>query len=226
MRVNNRKVLTGFAKASISIEFSALRQHCELVASMIDAEKTKLAKEINKLISSSDQETSDYDDHLSDQHWMIHEVLPRLQWQSQLLTIYASFEHMLHEICDTVKSKIKSQLSFRDLGGQGIHRARNYLVKIGEIEQPFKTKGWQRAALIGEIRNVIAHRRGEIDLKAHQTLSERLEKEEHIELRKLHEDSTEAQIIFDHNFIKETIRDLNAFISSIANFELPLKTAD
>ncbi|AQT94922.1 hypothetical protein [Pseudomonas azotoformans] len=221
MRPNDEKLITGFARAGIIIEMNALLQHCDLVASMMDNEQTKLEEEFRKAAAcESNLDNSDYTDHLSDEHWMIHTVLPRLQWQSQFLTVYATIEHILNEICEIVRRKTNSKLSFKDLDGSGIHRARNYLVKIGGIEEPFQTEKWQRIKLLGEIRNIIAHRRGEIDIINNTNLSNRLQAEEHLELRKLHEESFEAEIIFNHKFIKEAIRDSSSFISSITNFKL------
>ena len=157
MRSNDEKLITGFARVGINIEMNALLQHCELVASMMNNEQTKLDEELKKAAAcESSLVDSDSADHLNDEYWMIHTVLPRLQWQSQFLTVYATMEHILNEICEIVRRKTNSKLSFKDLDGSGIHRARNYLVKIGGIEEPFQTEKWQRIKLLGE-KGILSH---------------------------------------------------------------------
>lgn len=221
MKTNNLELITGFARAAITIEMNALMQHCELVERMLRSEQVNLQAEFQKLAARPfDSDDSDYDDHLSDEHWMMHTVLPRLQWQSQLLTVYASVEHVLNEFCEVVRQKKGSKLSFKDLGGNGITRARNYLVKVGGIEQPFQTHKWQRIKLLSDVRNIVAHRRGEIDIAASKELVARLQVEENLEVRILHEESQEAEIVFDHKFIKQAIKDSSSFLSSIARFRL------
>lgn len=120
-------------------------------------------------------------------------------------------------------------LSFKDLSGQGITRARNYLVKVVGIEQPFQTSNWQRAKFLADVRNAIVHRNAEIDFTPTnpKSLSAKLSNEPFVNLYKVISDADDAEIIIGYEFVKASLDELSAVIHDVCDYQLyPELTTD
>lgn len=218
----HKRIATGFDRALL-FEFDALEEHRLFAARSLSRAIKSLEKRVSDGAEAMDEEERDaYLEFMNEEYITINEVLPRVQWNSQFLVVYATFEHLLNELCRVVQRRSGFDLSFKDLGGLGIERSKNYLSKVAGVSAPFQTPYWQRAKLLGEVRNVITHRNGEIDLVAgnKSSLGVRLAKEKHLVLKKYVQDQEDAQIILSNNFIKESISDLRRVLISICNYEL------
>ncbi|VAW88886.1 hypothetical protein MNBD_GAMMA18-97 [hydrothermal vent metagenome] len=106
---------------------------------------------------------------------------------------------MLNELCRIVKRRSGFDLLLKDISGQGIERSKNYLSKVAGVKSPFQSQSWNRAKLLAEIRNAIAHKNGEIELaqKNQSCLGTRLSKEKNLMLKKVIPDQEDAQIILN-----------------------------
>ena len=107
-------------------------------------------------------------------------------------------------------------------GGLGIERAKNYLSKVAGVKTPFEKPSWQRAKLLGEIRNAIAHRNGEVDYPLYdkKSLGARLSKESHLQLKKHIPDQEDAELILSSEFIRQSIVELRDVLVNVCNYEL------
>nr|WP_295713479.1 hypothetical protein [uncultured Halomonas sp.] len=218
----HKRIATGFDRALL-FEFDALEEHRSFAANSLSGAIKSLEKKINQGVDAVDEEDRDaYREHMNEEYITISEVLPRVQWNSQFLVVYATFEHLLNEICRIVQRRSSFNLSFKDLNGSGIERSKNYLSKVAGVTTPFQTTHWQRAKLLGEVRNIIAHRNGEVDLPPgnNNCLGAKLSKEKHLVLKKYIPDQDDAQIILSEKFIKESISDLRKVLISIFDYEL------
>ena len=114
------------------------------------------------------------------------------------------------------------KLSFKDLSGQGITRARNYLVKVAGIETPFQSSNWQRVKLLAEVRNALVHRNSEIEytLSDMKSLSAKLAKEKHVNLYRVIPNQEDAEIILYYEFVKNSFTELRNVVADICNYEL------
>ncbi len=178
-----------------------------------------MAKEVAAL---DDEQRDAYHDHMYDECVNVNEVLPRIQWNSEFLVVYSTFEHMLNELCRIVQRRSAFDLSFRDLGGLGIERAKNYLSKVAGVKTPFEKPSWQRARLLGEIRNAIAHRNGEVDWTPNdqRSLGARLSKEPHLQLKKPIPEQEDAQLVLNSEFVRQSIAELRDVLVKVCNYEL------
>jgi hypothetical protein len=218
----HKRIVTGFDRALL-FEFDALEDHRLFAARSLSRAIKSLEKRVSDGAEAMDEEERDaYLDFMNEEYITINEVLPRVQWNSQFLVVYATFEHLLNELCRVVQRRSGFDLSFKDLGGLGIERSKNYLSKVAGVKTPFQTSYWQRAKFLGEVRNVIAHRNGEVDLAAgnNSSLGVRLAKEKHLVLKKYIADHEDAQIILSNDFTKESISDLKKVLISICDYEL------
>jgi hypothetical protein len=94
------------------------------------------------------------------------ELLPRLQWNAQLVLAYSTFEHALNRVCALAKARTGSTVDFGRYKGPsgkdtGIFKAKSYLAEIAQITTPFAGAEWDAVVGINKLRNVIAHTSGE-----------------------------------------------------------------
>ncbi|MCY7627752.1 hypothetical protein MH206_01695 [Bacillus altitudinis] len=109
------------------------------------------------------QEADSYADHYMD---IFNENLDyyvnghlQLLRRTTFVEIYFLFEDFMNKKCKLHKELNNSNLSLRDINGQGIERAKIYLTKVCNITEPFKTKEWSNIIEYGKARNAIVHNR-------------------------------------------------------------------
>lgn len=220
---DRRRLAAGFDRVLL-YEFDMLEEHRHFVEVNFSSAAQKLNKryirEI-KAIRDAEQKAT-YAESMIDQYVSVVDELPRLQWYAQFLVVYASFEHALNQLCQIVKRRSNYSLSVTDLAGQGILRASSYLRKVAGVNSPFNTASWNRAVLLGEVRNAIAHRNGRIDLlpQTKSSLAFKLEKISGVRLKQLVPDQEDADIILEPVFVQEAIVTLRAVLADISNYEL------
>jgi len=203
-------------------ELPTYLRHCEVSKRGLADELAQLETEMDKQLTNLDERDQDLFYRDVNDHWIeTAETLPRLQWYSQLLTLYGYFEKLLNDLCVEQREHNKFTLSFKDLHGQGIERARNYLVKIVGLNKSFLTPEWQRIKAIGILRNSVAHRDGFVDFEPNnlKSIYAQLSKISGVELREETMNQEDSQIFFGEQVIIETIELFDIFIRSL-NSEL------
>ncbi len=146
------------------IDFGVMQRHIEVSKKGLKAELEDLEEMMDKEISSLNEHDLDaYFGNINDYWIETAETLPRLQWYAQLLIAYGYFEKLINDVCQEIKSERGISLSLNDLQGQGITRARNYLVGVAHIERPFTGHRWQLIKLVAKLRNAVAHGDGYMD---------------------------------------------------------------
>ncbi|MDG3414738.1 hypothetical protein P5E37_28205 [Vibrio parahaemolyticus] len=199
-------------------ELPTYRRHCEVSERGLAEELSQLESEMDQRISVLSEYEQDYFFRDVNDHWIeTAETLPRLQWYSQLMTVYGYFEKLLNDLCNEQRDSKKLVLTLKDLHGQGIERSRNYLVKLVGLEKSFTTNEWQRIKLIGSLRNSVAHRDGYVDFEPSNPKStySKLSKISGVELRQETQDQEEAQIFFSEQVIIETLELFDTFIRNL-----------
>jgi len=192
--------------------------HCEVSKRGLEDELCHLEEEMEKELCGLDD--SDQDSFLRDvnDHWIeIAETLPRLQWYSQLLVVYGYFEKLLNDLCEEQSISRNINLSLKDLHGQGIERAKNYLVKVVGLGKTFSTQEWQSIMLISVLRNSVAHRDGFIDYEpdSPKSVYSKLSKIKGVELRQKIMDQEVSQIFFNDKVVIDTIGLFDNFIRKL-----------
>jgi hypothetical protein len=216
------EIASGFDRILL-YEFDVLKEHQTFAAKSLFRKKNSLDSEMKKMSVELDaEENRDYFDYMYDEYVTVTENLPRTQWYAQFLIVYSTFEHTLQELCRIVQRRSGFDLSFKDLEGMGITRARNYLVKVASVQPPFQSPAWNRALLLADVRNAIAHRNGEIEYQPgnKKSLSARLMNEKHLKLKQIIADQEDARIILEADFVRESIDTLRNIVADICNFKL------
>ena len=199
-------------------ELPTYLRHCEVSKQGLDRELQQLEDEMDKELSDLNEFEQDSFFRDVNDYWIeTAETLPRLQWYSQLLVVYGYFEKLLNDFCEEQRSSQKLNLSFKDLHGQGIERAKNYLVKVVGVEKTFSTPDWQSIKLIGVLRNSVAHRDGFIDYEpgSPKSVYSKLSRIKGVELRQEIMDQEDAQIFFNEKVVIETLGIFDSFIRNL-----------
>lgn len=89
----------------------------------------------------------------------IAEEFPILLRYSFLVTCYSYLEHEFIKECKIQKKSKSLQLNVTDLNGNGIKRAKDYLIKVANIDFQID-ESWNEIMNIAEIRNSIVHSEG------------------------------------------------------------------
>lgn len=194
-------------------------RHCEV-------SKRGLAEELKALEDEMDVELRKLNEFEQDaffrevnDHWIeTAETLPRLQWYSQLLVTYGFFEKVLNDLCIEQQHASGSKLSFKDLHGQGISRAQNYLSRVIGASDAFTSSEWQSIKLIGVLRNSIAHRDGFIDYEPDKPQSSfsQISKIVGVELRQETIAQEDVQIFFSDGVVVEALNLFDSFFRALS----------
>jgi len=145
-------------------QFEVLEEHRR----QMDESLRKALQETERQLIATRKHPSDIQEMLAGAE-AIHEaaeLLPRLQWNAQLVLAYSTFEHALNRVCLLAKARTGSTVDFRRYKGplgrdRDIFAAKSYLAEIAQITTPFAGAEWDAVVGINMLRNVIAHTNGE-----------------------------------------------------------------
>ncbi|MFM0314210.1 MULTISPECIES: hypothetical protein [Paraburkholderia] len=100
------------------------------------------------------------DDGTWDLEAVFLEYFPNLQRRSALITLFSFFEHELNKLCTWFQETEKYQISYRDIAGSGIEKARTYLGKVAAIEFTESAAPWNEVKNVQLLRNLVVHADG------------------------------------------------------------------
>lgn len=202
------------------VEFQQLESHRSFMVGQLEKAQSSLKAEFIKIHDELDPaDQSDYTEFMEDDFDLFENTFPMLQWQAQILVIYATFEDSLNGLCNVLQRRLKSRLSFKDMNGAGHERAKTYLSKVGGLDSVFGSDMWERARLLGKIRNAIAHHQGRIDNTNDARTVAALRKLNGLQLKPVAYSATEFKILLSSQFVKDSIITLQAIVHSIATHE-------
>ena len=200
------------------ISFDTIERLCSLGEKMLNAELDKLHEAMDRDYETLKSEHNEdaYLRHVNDEYLVVSETLPCLHWYSQFLITYSLFEMSLNAFAVSYRKKIGTPIRLKDMSGQGIIRARNYLSKVCGVTEPFNLPEWQTATLLSEMRNAIAHRSGFVDYcpSDERSLYCRLHKE-NIDLKRDLAGQKDARIVLTADAVSKYIKVFRVLLSEI-----------
>lgn len=214
------------------LEFQVVERQCEIASAAFAAALQELEGNMDGILQTLAEDEQDaFFSNVNDEWIEVAQTMPLLHAYSQFMLAYSILERLLNGICDAIKAERGYKLSFRDLGDQGISRARTYLAKLCDIHEPFNAQAWQRTKLLAEIRNAIAHRGGFVDSLPDKSgsLYSQLAKVDGIELKQEIANQEDAQIVFGIEFVTgaiATYRDVIVLIRDAAVAAKPFSSCD
>jgi len=221
MRMSGVQLASGFDRLFI-FELDALEMHRAFVAKHFEATTTEFEERFAaEMKAVPEGERDELRDLWIDEYETTVEILPRVQWNAQLLVAYSTFEGILQSLCNIVEKRCKLPISFKDLGGAGIQRAADYLRKMADVRSPFETSEWQRALLLGELRNKIAHTNGVMEVQPNnkKSLHYRAGELEHVRFVEGSK-ADEVLLVLNAEFVRAALIVLRKVLLDVANYEL------
>ena len=143
-----------------------LKRYQELVEDLIDGLKgarRQLAE--HQLLSLTDQ--AERDRFLREHDAELHEldfVYPHQFRNSVVVTAFSWLEGELASICTRLKQNRALRLSWSDLRGDFLTRARMYISEVAGLPFPSDTEAWQEVQQFHRLRNCIVHTAGRLGL--------------------------------------------------------------
>ena len=202
-------------------EFDAIDEHRAFVYSAIRGSMKRLNKRLAaRLAKLDDQARALIDDENYDEIHQLSEVFPRLQAHAQFLVAFATFEDALNRLCQFARSRYKLRLSYRDLGDQGVRRTANYFRKVVGYSAPFDTADWNKALVLGDLRNALAHAGGRIpdEPKNKNTLPHRLRGVPGLTFVSPHAQQAELDVVLTEEFLSDAVSCFRRVLIEIAHF--------
>ncbi|KTD40835.1 hypothetical protein [Legionella parisiensis] len=134
---------------------------------------------------------------------------PQLQRQAYIQLIFAKFEDFMNQLCVCFESELESQISYNDMYGSGIKRARTYLKKVIQLDFPDDIDEWNKINNINKIRDKISHAGGYID--KHNDILNIISTSQTLNLEKYSRD----EIIFSEGYLTEVVSQFQSFIKHL-----------
>ena len=88
---------------------------------------------------------------------------PQLFRDSTFMSLYSTIEAKLNNLCYLNEILFQSKVSYKDMNGKGIVRARLYLEKIIEVKFDNDNPEWETLKMYMTIRNCKIHNEGKVD---------------------------------------------------------------
>lgn len=104
------------------------------------------------------------------------EDFPRILRESHYTAVYSFFEQSLFFLCDIAKNYKQSPFQVKELQGRGINQARQYLLKVANIEFSTYSDIWTNIQFYAEVRNKIVHAGGSLSPTQDKDLISKMKK--------------------------------------------------
>lgn len=212
--------ILGLHRSTIEIDFDNLRYHCKFIQESLKGEEERFKKFATKATKNltEKQKEAFYEWH-QEETWQIYDVFPSLQWMSSFMLAYGLFEKSLNDVSQSIGRSLSSELTLRDISGQGIERAKIYLRKVCNIDGPFSSQDWQRIIELSKIRNAIAHSSGELDLNksAHSEVLEIAKKDSTLKISRQDQILKSATLNLSAEFTDNAIVAFQKFLYAICD---------
>ena len=168
MLVAPKNVPLNWYQYDVSFSVELLQSYIEdiekQISSSVEAYRNKTGTEFVEE-TYDEQNSSEIEIHkgLDDQTWNLKEIFeeyfPNLQRSSALLTLFSFLEKELDGLCKLFQKENDYKITLKDITGNGIDRATNYLIKVAGVNFT-KSAEWNEVKSIQKIRNIIVHNGG------------------------------------------------------------------
>jgi len=158
---NNSNFFAYALKFQANDRLEEFRQYTQEIESKFDADKDKLARRYSDSVNGlSAEEVNKVNDYFSDDYYTIEEIHVDLFRKSTLVSLYSFLENAMNRLCRNLARKNSYFFALDDLKGEGIVRARNYLVKLAGTDFNLLNGEWSKLLNLNKVRNCIVHCEG------------------------------------------------------------------
>lgn len=212
-----------FYQTRIEVDFENIYSFCKFTESALEQEKSRFNEIYKAKVSELNaEEKANFDKFLIEVHWKLHDVFPTLQWNSVFNTAYTIFENHMNELCKILTKNTATELSLKDINGQGIERAKIFISKVIGIKSVFNSTEWEEVKAYSKVRNILVHTSGNLDLtqKNHKEIFDYAMNHPRLLLHPKNPDADWAQISILPSFIYDALLSYRIFLDRICRCQL------
>ncbi|KHS64159.1 hypothetical protein QT13_19220 [Pectobacterium brasiliense] len=217
-------ITNGITRAFYNIKFDALIESCSFLHEGIKKEERYLRDNYQHELECVDEEHRyAYENFLEDKSYNLSTEYPNLLWSSYYLLAYSMFENFINEICNEASNKIDTDIDLKDLNGQGLVRARIFLLKVIHIDSFLTNENWEEIKFMGELRNIIAHTTGRLDYNNgnHKKLSEKIKRRNDVTLTNEYDKG--ADVFLNKDFLISAIKLFKSSVNELGMKKINIK---
>jgi len=146
-------------KRRILRNFDKMEEIARFLRGAIENEKKVSSEKIVKDTEGMSEEEKIFYHELESDYYFIENTLTQISFYSFIVILYSFIEVGMNALCNAFGQDKKIELSYKDLHGKGINRAKLYFEKVLNIKLS-SGKSWSEVVALGKIRNAIVHNEG------------------------------------------------------------------
>jgi hypothetical protein len=199
---------SGIEQIDFQLDLKFLDDHCRFIDSVIQKKQKSFRIRVENKFVTENYDTEAY---------YLFELFPTIQWSAMFVAAYNIFEKNLNDVCNCVRGATGTQAELKKSDGSGIERAKNYLSKAYNLAEPFTKKEWSRIKKLSEIRNILAHTSGQLDLSnaKHKNILHLIEREKYINVKSYNAEFQSAEVFVDKQAVYDAILIYRNFLLSL-----------
>jgi hypothetical protein len=102
-------------------------------------------------------------EYYADDFYVVERIFLRTFRYSAIVAIYSLLETSMNSLCSLLQKRNELKIELSDLRGDGIERAKSYLIKVCAIQFEDGCHEWTEIQKLNYIRNCIVHAEGNVD---------------------------------------------------------------
>jgi hypothetical protein len=141
--------------SEIEVPFLSFDDYVSGVDEMIDKEILKAKEKYDEFLKMDERLKEFYSNPWDEITLRQKEGLQTIYYDSLIISIYSFVEKKMNYLCRYLQEN--KRIKLKDFSGEGIHKYRNYLEKVIELDFSKKEPVWDRLIKYGFLRNFLNH---------------------------------------------------------------------
>lgn len=206
-----------FLWARFMVDFDDIEEYVKYLDKILKEEQSGFYDRARELAKNSNRLEEDEQRLFIAEDYYFNSFFPTYLSHSTFNTAYSVFEKYMNEICFSCEGRLSTRIKLKDLNGKGIERSKLYLSKVVGIDTPFTTSEWNDIKKYSELRNVLIHTLGELNMSKnnHKKVYEYCSSNTHIYLSPDDPEAKKIDVILSLGIIDEAILCYRAFLGNL-----------
>lgn len=145
-------------------EMELFREYIEIVHGALERIHASHSAQVERELSrESDEEQKQYIEmYHADEGSKLASILPAKSNAAALVSVLSYLESEMFSLCERLQKNKKLGLGVKDLSGNGIEQAANYLEKVCGVGEFRNNQRWDDVRKLQKLRNILVHRNGHL----------------------------------------------------------------
>ncbi|KJG05891.1 hypothetical protein UB33_11025 [Photobacterium angustum] len=145
----------------VQVELKEMSMFNEQTEKLWERSDAELQVDLNERLKKIPKKHHDefISDHGSDLH-LNQTLFPSIHRTSTVIALHSYLEDTLNQLADLVAPLLDSEVTYKDLKGSGIERARLYFIKVGKFDFESLNCTWSVMKQVNKLRNQLVHNGG------------------------------------------------------------------